>query len=63
MFPGLSDGERTMLLHNIKENSSDCLPLLWWGFEFYRFHLWLGFLSKVPNCCPKHLQRNGKYIL
>lgn len=43
-----------MFLEDIKNSPRDGLGLLRWGFQFYGFHLRLGFLRKIPDCCGKH---------
>lgn len=55
-FPGLSNGERSLLFENVEDGASNSLSLLrLLTLELNGFHLWLWFLGcHQPNCCPKH---------
>lgn len=54
MVPGVCNGQRTVFLHDIENSPRDCLRLLRWSIEFYRFHLWFWLLSNIPDCSCKH---------
>lgn len=53
-FPGVSNGDGTMLLDDIEQGSGDRLPLLRRRFNCHRPHLWLRLLRQTSNCRPKH---------
>ena len=53
-FPGVSNGDGTMLLDDIEERSGDRLPLLRRCFNDHGPHLRLRFLRQTSNRRPKH---------
>lgn len=54
MIPSLSNGERSVFLNDVEEDSGDGLGVLRWGFKLNGFHLRLPFLRQIPYRCPKH---------
>lgn len=55
--PGLGNGERTMFLDDVEENTSNSLGLLGLGFELYWRHLRLWLLRR------HHSHRRSKHHL